>query len=366
MEPTLPRDAYVDDDWFRRERNRILFNQWFCVGRLEEIPQPGDHLVCDLAGESIFVIKDRDDGLNAFVNLCRHRGSRLSDAPGKPSQNSLGPSGTFAGSIQCPYHAWTYAFDGRLRAAPFLDESDGLTKEELPLHRVGLETWGGFIWLHLDPEHAEPVSDQFQGQTEYLAAYPLADLVSAVRLVYPVHANWKAIVENFNECYHCGPVHPELTDLVPAFKKRGGSDLDWEKGIPHREGAWTFTASGTTNRAPFSTLSNDERLRHKGQLIYPNLMLSLSADHVAAFTLWPHSASQTTVVCDFLFHVDEVDKPGFDPSDAVEFWDVINKQDWKVCEGVQKGMTSRFFKSGFYAPMEDYSMDVRRYLDGLM
>jgi Rieske 2Fe-2S family protein len=194
----------------------------------------------------------------------------------------------------------------------------------------------------------------------------LAELETAARIVYPVAANWKAIVENYNECYHCGPVHPELVELVPAFRERGGSELDWERGIPHREGAWTFTATGTSNRSPFPGLSPEEQERHKGQLVYPNLMLSLSADHVAAFTLWPQGPDRTTVVCDFLFHPDEMGKADFDPSDAVDFWDMVNRQDWKICESVQRGMTSRRFTTGFYAPMEDYSMDIRRYLDGLM
>ena len=179
-------------------------------------------------------------------------------------------------------------------------------KDDLPLHHVGVETWAGFVWVHLDPEEAGPIADQFQETESYLANYPLNDLRTAARIVYPVASNWKAIVENYNECYHCGPVHPELVELVPAFRQRGGSELDWESGIPHREGAWTFTASGTTNRRPFPGLTPEEQERHKGQLIYPNLMLSLSADHVAAFTLWPHGPASTTVVCDFLFHPDEI------------------------------------------------------------
>ncbi len=366
MEPTLHRDRYVEADWYGKEVSRVFERQWFCVGREEEIPEPGDHLVCDVVGESVIITRTRDDDLAAYINLCRHRGSQLTDAAGKPSQVELGPTDTFKGSIQCPYHAWTYSFDGRLRAAPFLDEGDGLNKEDLPLHHVGVETWAGFVWIHLDPKTATPLGDQFQESESYLSNYPLADLRTAVRLVYPVAANWKAIVENYNECYHCGPVHPELVELVPAFRQRGGSELDWESGIPHREGAWTFTASGTTNRSPFPGLSPEEQERHKGQLVYPNLMLSLSADHVAAFTLWPHGPASTSIVCDFLFHPDEMAKPDFDPSDAVGFWDMVNLQDWKICESVQRGMTSRRFTTGFYAPMEDYSMDIRRYLDGLM
>jgi Rieske 2Fe-2S family protein len=366
MEKTLHRNQYISPDWFEKERERIFSDQWFCVGRVEEILAPGDHLVCDVLGESILVTRTREDTLAAYANLCRHRGSRLSSAPGKPSQADLGPSGTFRGAIQCPYHAWTYNFEGDLRAAPFLDEGDGLQKADLPLHKVALEEWGGFVWIHLTPDRATPLGGQFQESTDYLKNYPLADLQVASRIVYEVGANWKAIVENFNECYHCGPVHPELSELVPAFKKRGGSELDWEGGIPHREGAWTFTASGTTNRSAFPGLTAEEKERHKGQLIYPNLMLSLSADHVAAFTLWPHSPTATTVVCDFLFHPDEIAKGTFDPSDAVDFWDMVNRQDWAVCENVQKGMSSRFFETGFYAPMEDYSMDIRRYLDERM
>jgi glycine betaine catabolism A len=362
VEPTLPRDAYLNAGWYRREQERVMWDQWFCVGRLEEIPEPGHHLVCDVAGESVLVVRTRHDTVSAHINLCRHRGSLLTDAPGKPGQVEIVASGRFAGSIQCPYHAWTYSFDGRLRAAPYLDETDGLRKEDLPLHAVAVETWGGFIWVHLGAQ-PQPLADQFQETGQYLVNYPLEELVATHRIVYPVAANWKAIVENYNECYHCGPVHPELCELVPDFRRRGGSDLDWEEGIPHREGAWTFTATGTTTRRPFPGLTPEEQQRHKGLLIYPNLMLSLSADHVAAFTLWPHSAQSTTVVCDFLFHRDEVGRDDFDGSDAVEFWDLVNRQDWRVCEMVQRGMGSRRFVTGFYAPMEDYSKDIRRYLE---
>ena len=179
---------------------------------------------------------------------------------------------------------------------------------------------------------------------------------------YEVEANWKVILENYNECYHCGPVHPELCRLVPAFKQRGGSELDWERGIPHREGAWTFTLSGTTDRAPVPGLDEDERVRHKGELVYPNFMLSLAAEHAAAFTVWPQAPDRTMIVNEFLFHPDEMAKPGFDPADAVEFWDIVNRQDWAICASVQRGMRSRVFQSGYYAPMESASLDIRRYV----
>ena len=193
------------------------------------------------------------------------------------------------------------------------------------------------------------------------AAYPLADLRSGARLRYDVAANWKVILENYNECYHCGPVHPELCELVPAFR-RGGGDVDWAAGIPHRPGATTFTSTGTTRRAPFPGLPEEARTRHFGELVLPNLMLSLSADHVAAFTVWPRSAAATTVLCDFLFHPAELARPDFDPSDAVGFWDLVNRQDWSICEQVQDGMGSRRFSVGYLAPMEQPSADIGRYV----
>jgi len=200
------------------------------------------------------------------------------------------------------------------------------------------------------------------GAIDRIRRYPLAELRIARRIGYEVEANWKVILENYNECYHCGGVHPELCKVVPAFKQKGGMDLDWERGVPHREGAWTFTMSGTTNRKPFAGLNEDEQTRHKGELLYPNFMLSLSAEHAAAFTLWPTSPSHTTILCDFLFHPSEIAQSDFNPNDAVEFWDITNRQDWVICESVQRGMASRVFRQGFYAPMESMSLDIRRYI----
>jgi Rieske 2Fe-2S family protein len=228
-----------------------------------------------------------------------------------------------------------------------------------------VNTWGGFVFVHLEPEVAaqpgETLADQLGRVPQRLIRYPLAELRSARTIEYDVAANWKVLLENYNECYHCGGVHPELCRVVPAFAK-GGLGLDWERGIPHRDGAFTFTFTGKTERKPFAALNDDERVRHNGELIYPNFMLSLSADHVAAFTLWPQAPDRTRVVCDFLFHPEEMEKPDFDPSDAVDFWDVVNRQDWSICERVQLGMNSRKFEFGYYGPMEDASLDIRRYI----
>lgn len=353
LERTLPREAYVSDAFYARERERIFHREWFCIGRKAALASPGSFVAIDVAGESVIVVHGKDGALHAFYNLCRHRGSQLVAACSE---------GTFSGAIRCPYHAWTYDLDGSLRTAPFLEDGADVDKSELHLHEVAVDVWGGFLFVNLDRGRPPALLDQLGPVPDRLHRYPLEGLRSGARIVYEVAANWKVMLENYNECYHCGPVHPELCALVPAFKMRGGAELDWDRGIPHRAGATTFTRTGTTSRAPFPGLDDDERTRHKGELIYPNFLLSLAADHVAAFTVWPRGPASTTVVCDFLFHPDEIDKPEFDPSDAVDFWDLVNRQDWKICESVQRGMTSRMFEVGYYAPMESASLDIRRYV----
>jgi glycine betaine catabolism A len=353
LEPSLPREAYWNDSFFEREREAIFYDQWFYVGRSEQLEAVGAYRVLDVAGESVILIRGERE-LHAHLNFCRHRGSRL-----------LCGEGALRGTIRCPYHAWAYAFDGRLVASPFLP-AEAVPPQSRRLHSVGVNQWAGFVFIHLSPQRVEAngatLTSQLGAVAQRCARYPLEELRVARRLTYDVAANWKVLLENYNECYHCAGVHPELCRVVPAFKRHGGAELDWERGIPHRDGAWTFTASGTSGRAPFSTLNDDEKARHKGELIYPNFMLSLAAEHVAAFSLWPRSPAATTVVCDFLFHPDEIAKPGFDPRDAVEFWDLVNRQDWTICESVQAGMRSRSFEYGYYAPMEDASLDIRSYI----
>ncbi len=325
LDLSLPRASFVSEAEFRREREAVLFTGWFCVGRAEILAGPGDYLTADVAGESVVVVRGDDGELRGFYNVCRHRGSRL--VPPEHGEPAAGQSGVAARTG----------------------------------HPVDVATWGGFLFARLEPGAGPELAEALGEIDGRLAAFPLADLRAGARLSYEVAANWKVVLENYNECYHCGPVHPELCELIPDFARDGG-DVSWEAGVPHRDGAYTFTATGTTRRLPFPGLSETERTRHFGELMLPNLMISLSADHVAAFTVWPRAAGRTTVVCDFLFHPDEMARPDFDPSDAVSFWDLVNRQDWLICERVQDGMTSRRFTAGYLAPMEQPSADVGRYV----
>jgi glycine betaine catabolism A len=360
LEASLPSSWYRSPQVFALERERIFSREWLCVGRAEEWREPGAHRVLDVLGESILLLCNRDAELRGFYNVCRHRGSRLChDGAAGPAPASGGIAG---GRIVCPYHQWSYDLDGRLLSAPHLAAHAQFDRAQFSLYPVAVECWGGFVFVHLSPKQAAPLAQQIAGIPERLARYPLAELRIGHTIRYEVGANWKVLCENYNECYHCGGVHPELCAVVPAFRERGGSGLDWLRGIPHRAGAYTFTTTGTTRRRAFPTLNQDEQVRHKGELLYPNLFISLACDHVAAFILQPRGPAQTSITCHFLFEPYELGKPDFDHTDASEFWDVVNRQDWVICESVQAGISSRVHERGYYAPMEDFNLDIRRYV----
>jgi glycine betaine catabolism A len=364
LEPSLPSSWYSSAEMFALEKERIFSRDWVCVAREEELPTPGAYRVIDVLGESLIVVRNREGQLRAFYNTCRHRGSRLCrEKVESTSANSpLLRGGIAGGRITCPYHQWSYDLDGRLLAAPYLTTEAGFDKSLFSLYPVGVGCWGGFVFLNLTPTDAAALEEKLGPIPARTARYPLSELRIGRTIHYEVAANWKVVCENYNECYHCAGVHPELCAVVPAFRERGGANLDWDRGIPHRSGAYTFTASGTTNRRAFPTLNDDERVRHKGELVYPNLFVSLACDHAAVFMLQPQSASHTRIVCHFLFEPYEIAKTDFDPSDTATFWDLVNRQDWEICEAVQQGIGARVHEHGWYAPMEDMSLDIRRYV----
>jgi len=353
MEASLGRGAYCDAEVFADEQERAFATSWVCVGRCDSVgSRPGSHRLVEVAGERVLIVRDNSGSLSAFANRCMHRGTELVD-----STAPIPESACFETVIRCPYHFWAYGFDGSLRASPWIGDIDPL---EFGLRRFSLGDWGGFAFVRLADDGPELIDDVGLIAAR-VSRYPLDQLLVGRIVTYDVAANWKVIAENYNECYHCGPVHPELCDLVPSFRVRGGAGLDWESGIPHREGADTYTVSGTSTRASFPGLTDAERRNHFGELVYPNLMVSLSRDHVAAFVLHPIAADRTRIDCLLLFHPDACSHPGFDASDAFEFWHMVNLQDWSICERVQRGMASRTFDHGWYAPMEDPSLDIRRW-----
>ena len=236
-------------------------------------PTPGDYVVKEVAGESILVVRTQDGGLGGALQ--RLPASRLA-ARARLRHRGASPAASAVPTTRGPTPSTASSAPPRSSRKPMGSPGASLvrsTRWASNLGRLRLREShagrGGRRAVTRSPPSSAPCRSGS-------GAIRSPSSASARRITYEVRANWKVMLENYNECYHCGPVHPELCRLVPAFRQRGGSELDWERGIPHREGAWTFTASGTTNRAPFAGLDEDERMRHKGELIYPNFLLSLS------------------------------------------------------------------------------------------
>jgi glycine betaine catabolism A len=358
---TLPARYYIDPENFRREMESFFCKMWIGAGRSEQVAHAGDFFLREIAGESIVVTRDVGGVLRAFYNVCRHRGTRMCrEAEGK-----------FAGRIQCPYHGWTYGLDGRLLGAPHM-EAD-FRHEEYPLHAVGIEEWDGHLFLNLDagrgdtrdreaPRHdgssnagqAQTLAGQLGDLPQKFAPWRMQDLRLHRRIEYDVAANWKLIVTNYNECLHCPVLHPMLSrisdylsgendELQPGYM--GGS-------MEFREAAETMSTDGKRRRAFLPGLGEERCKQVLYYTVFPNLLVSLHPDYMMTHTLWPQGVDRTHVVCEWHFHPDEMAKADFYAEDAVEFWDVTNREDWGISELSQKGISSRAYTPGPYSRQE--------------
>lgn len=337
---TLPGKLYWDEDVFAAEQKRIFSRMWLCVGRCEDIEDPGSYFTWNNQNERILVVRGKDNKIRAFFNVCRHRGARLVDED----------SGCGLGRITCPYHAWTYANDGRLVSAPAMGEN--FDKNDFPLVEAPCDTYGGFIFINLDKD-AESLGSYLADLPD-LARYQLAQLRRGARVEYQVDANWKLVCENYNECYHCALVHPQLHRISDANSGGGLQRGRCFSGgsMLLNEGFSTMTMSGHSDHPPIPGLSEDDHRTVQYYTIYPNLLFSPHPDYLLTHTIWPISPGKTRIVCEWFFTQEAVSKPDFDPSDAVEFWDVTNKQDWGLCVRAQQGAESRGYRPGKYHPGE--------------
>ena len=340
---TLPGRYYTAPEVLADEQERIFRRRWICVGRAGAIAEPGAYVVVEIAGESVIVLRDQSGELRAFYNVCRHRGTRLCEAA----------NGRLSETIQCPYHAWTYALDGRLIGAPHMNEVAGFDKKEYPLHRVALAEWEGFLFVTLDA-HAEPLAQAFAPLAARFARYHLPTLRAVRRIEYDVQANWKLILQNYNECLHCPTIHPELSTKLPYTS--GANDLVegpflggyMEIKAPHESATITGRACGL----PLGELPADDRRRAYYYALFPTMMLSLHPDYAVFYTVWPRTPTTSRVVCEWMVHPASPESPGYNIADAEEFWDRTNRQDWHICEQSQLGVSSRAYVPGPYSPRE--------------
>jgi Rieske 2Fe-2S family protein len=338
---TLPQEYYTSAEVFAREVERIFKSGWYCAGHASRIAEPGQYFLQDLFNESLIVVRDRQGGIRAFYNVCRHRGTRICEEG----------EGRFSGSIQCSYHAWTYGLDGRLIGAPFMKDVPGFDWGEYPLRAAPVHVWEGFIFIH--PGLGTPPSfEETHGPLlRRFEAWNLSGLKSHTRITYEVNSNWKYIFQNFNECYHCPTIHPLLNKL--ADYTSGNNDLI---DGPFLGGYMeilneSMTVTGRACALPLGELGEESK-RGYYYSILPNLLLNIHPDYVMFHLVAPRSSGHSTVVSEWLFRPEAFGLEDFRPQDAVDFWHETNLQDWHVCELGQLGVSSQAYAPGWYTPRE--------------
>ncbi len=346
--PTLGSADYASPETWEQERERIWWNDWVCVGRSAEVGEPGEYIVRDIAGESVFLTRTHDGRLNGFYNVCSHRGTKFLD--------DIEGTGQVRKAFKCPYHAWTYDLDGQLIASPNVHEDESFDRADYPLLAIAVDEHAGFVFANLTRDQPRPLLEALTDGVETITAferYRMDELRLGKRITYEVAANWKIVVENYNECLHCPTIHPELVAVVPLYRFGEVWDDDTnDDGNRMIDGATSFSRDGTSALPKFPDLRPDDYAMYYGAFQFPNLMINLHPDALMTYLLIPRGPGHTTVISDFFFRPETIAAPDFDPTPVVEFWDLISRQDWAVVERAQTGVSSRGFSHGVY-PRQD-------------
>jgi len=356
---TLPREAYISEELFGWELEHFFERSWVCVGRSAGIGGTGEQIATRAGSEGVLLTRDDASTLHGFFNVCRHRGHEL-----------LPEGGTSRSRVvQCPYHGWVYRLDGRLQGAPGMP---GLDPDAFGLVRVPAAEWRGWAFVNVSGDGVE-LTEHVGNLDQVVHDHEPERLVTAAAIDYDVGANWKVVHENYHECYHCSNIHPELCAVTPPDS---GHDYEptgiWVGGsMDLRPHAATMSLSGESGASPLRGLGAPKRRQVLYFGVVPNLLISLHPDYVVSYRLTPTAPDRTLVECRWLFSPEDAGRGGFDPGFAVDFWDLVNRQDWEAIESVQRGMASRGHRQGPLSTREGTVRDfegivARGYLTGTL
>ena len=350
---TLAGGYYTDPAYFAREQAAIFRAMWLVVGRDDDVPAPGCWVARRAAGASLLLVRGDDGLVRAFHNVCRHRGTLLCAGEGGQAR-----------ALQCPYHAWTYRLDGALHRAPHMDKVEGFAVADWPLASVPLARWAGHLFVFLGDGPPPPLAEQLEGLDAHFAPWRMDELVTVARRDYQLAANWKLVIANYHECLHCPSAHPQLHrlshylagDNQPPHRGWLGASMELAPGVP------TLSNLAAPPRAPLPGL--DAALCRSVQYyaLLPSMLINAHPDYVVVYRLTALGPDRTDIHCQWLMHPDEVARPGFDPADAVDFWDVTNRQDWDLSDRAQAGIGSLGYRPGPYSHREDLLIAFDRWV----
>lgn len=377
---SLDREFYTDPDIWTLDVQRVLSNKWHLVGHVAQIPAPGDYLLVDILGESIIVVRTRGDEVRALYNVCRHRGAQL-------CQTATGNKERFV----CPYHGWTYELDGTLESAPLMAEDFSAAKHSL--HVCHVRVFEGVILINL-ADHPPDFDELFGGYAPLLQYYGIADAKVAVQRRYAVDANWKLVVENGVECYHCFGVHPVFSQArSPAQVQSIGTDettcppevqaafaAEYERwresltALPDYAGAlldddeysdhmrWLFRTpladsyvTESVDGKPVAPLMGEFDHYDKATttlLFNPWSWIFASSDHAATFRWTATGVDSTEVEIVWLVNPTAQENTDYDPDRLAKIqWDTA-MEDKAIIESVRNGIASRRYRPGQLSKQE--------------
>ncbi len=353
-EASLPARWYFDSAHYARELEAVWYRDWVCVGRLEDIPDPGDYFLAQIGTQNLIVTRDRQGSPRTYYNTCRHRGSIL----------CTDGHGHFAnGRIVCPYHSWTYSLSGELVATPVRLESQDFRTTDYPLYSAHIDAWGGFLFVNLADGPVRGLRESLGHEADQIDAWPLAELVTVQRDRKTVNCNWKIFWENYSECYHCPRIHPELCRIVPLYKKGMFTlaDLDdWapataeDHGSPRlASGYRTWTMDGQSGLPDIAGVA--DALNGAGMAFASftgSMFIVAHPDYVRSVHMLPCGPEAVEINVTWLLprgvkesHPDHV-------GPILELGRLIVEQDAQVCELNQMGQRTRRHEAGVLVPQE--------------
>jgi choline monooxygenase len=338
---TLPPHCYTAQDWYDAEVEQMWRHSWLLLGRVEEVPKPGDYHCLDLLGEPLIMVRAEDGTVRVFSAVCRHRGCIVRTGDGNDRY------------LACPYHGWTYGLTGELVSVPGMREARNFRKEDYSLAQIRSEIWGGFVFITFDRD-CPPLLSGFGELAERLSPYRFEDMVVTKKFVTPIEANWKLWLENSREGYHAPVVHAKS---YQRFYQKGGSQ-EWR--YSGRSGVWEMM-SGPNNDGLYLPLkptlpmieglsAEDLETTHFA-IYYPHVLFNVPPSHLAFHQLFPHGPGATTVVTWFCFPKSTASLPEFDHEVAAyyEMVEAFVPEDKRICGLTQRGLSSRFARAGRFS-----------------
>mgnify|MGYP006274826845 CR=1 FL=1 len=322
---SLRAEAYVDPRWFAVEREAIFARTWRWVCHVEKLREQGSFVTAEIAGRPICVVRDREGALRAFYNVCKHRAHHLLEGEGRTTR------------IMCPYHAWTYDLTGRLVRAPHTESLTDFDPRAIRLDAVQVEEFCGFVYVNLDPQ-AAPLAKQSGDLAAEIThwAPDVAELTFAHRLSYDIASNWKNVVDNFLECYHCPTAHKDFCSLV---------DMDTYRVTTHGLYSSHMAEAGKGANSAYD-VSNAAVRTHAVWWLWPTtcLMRYPGRSSMIVLNVIPAGPERTLETYDFYL---ETPEPDAAEREAIRYLDeVLQAEDIAIVESVQKGMATPAFQQG--------------------